>query len=219
MVPFVGCPSDGQLGPLPAPRGKDRRMAIWPADGQRLAYFKAEGGQGVLAPRGWHCFGVYGSNGSSLFVSPEHLDAEKYFGGNWKGFSGDAIQLSISYGGTSGRFAVAKIIARVFPARRKFVDRVIREDIQPAGSFPFGPFPKDKLTDKGKSIVEYETPAQSEGLGTESRLLKNEGPIRGAEILIGDEPDLISLSVRLSNELSKLESIIRRQVERIAAPH
>jgi hypothetical protein len=213
IVPFVGCASDGQVGPLPAPRGKGRRLAIAPELAKQLAYFKAKEGPGVLAPRGWHCFGIYGSNGSSLFVSPEPLDADRFFGRNAKGFSSDVIELSISIGDTSGRFEVAKIIARVFPARRTFVDGVIHEGLEPASSFPFGPFPKDKLTYKGKSIVEYETPAQCEGLGTQSRLLKNDAPIRGVEVLSGSTPDLISLSMRLPANLDYLALVVIRSVE------
>jgi len=70
-------------------------------------------------------------------------------------FSGPAIQLSVAVGDTSGRFEVAQIIARVFPSHRNFVRDVIAEDIEPASNFPFGPFPKDKLTYKSKELVEY----------------------------------------------------------------
>src|SRR5579864_2187946 len=71
-VPFVGCPSDGQLGPGEAPRGENSQVvAISPEIARRLAYYKADHGSGILAPRGWHCFGTYGSNGSNLYVTPE----------------------------------------------------------------------------------------------------------------------------------------------------
>ncbi len=35
---------------------------------QKLAYFKTTH-IGVLAPRGWHCFGTYGSGGESIIVT------------------------------------------------------------------------------------------------------------------------------------------------------
>ena len=35
-----------------------------------LAHYRSEH-LGVLAPRGWHCLETYGSNGASLFVSPD----------------------------------------------------------------------------------------------------------------------------------------------------
>ncbi len=82
---------------------------------------------------------------------------------------------------------------------------------------PFGPYPNDMLTYKGKTVVEYKTPAQTEGLGTHSRLEKNGSPIYGAAILIGPTPDLLFLSVRLPDDLSGLTSAIVRQAERDAA--
>ena len=36
-----------------------------------------------------------------------------------------------------------------------------------------------------KDLVEYQTPPQTEGLGTRSRLLKNTDPIRGVAMLVG----------------------------------
>jgi hypothetical protein len=77
---------------------------------------KLKRGLGVLAPRGWHCFSTYGSNGSNLFVSPVPIDGKALFSADWKGFMGDVVQLSVMDGGTSGRFEVAKVVARVFPA-------------------------------------------------------------------------------------------------------
>jgi hypothetical protein len=81
------------------------------------------------------------------------------------------------------------MIARVFPAHKAFVTRVIEEGIEPADSFQSGPYPRDKLAYKNNEIVEYQTPAQTDGLGTNSRLQKNRNPIRGSAILIGNAPD------------------------------
>jgi hypothetical protein len=216
-VPFVGCKADGQVGPQPAPKGHSKTLSIPAEAAQNLAYYKGEYGPGVLAPRGWNCFEAYGSNGNTLYVSPDPINSAIFFSDHWHGFSGPAIQLSISVGDTSGRFEVAAIIARVFPAHRKFVRDVIAEKIEPASEFPFGPYPKDKLAYKGHDLVEYETPAQTDGLGTESRLLKNADPIRGVEILSGEELDLIHLHVRLSSDRVDLASTIIQQVEREAA--
>src|ERR1700729_1277487 len=63
-VPFVGCASDGQMGPQKAPNGKNLAVAIPAAMANRLAYYKGENSSGVLAPRGWNCFSTYGSNGA-----------------------------------------------------------------------------------------------------------------------------------------------------------
>src|SRR5260370_2555221 len=73
-VPFVGCASDGQVGPLKAPKGTSKVLPISPEMALRLAYYKAEQGAGNLAPRGCHYFGTYGSNADNLYPSPKPND-------------------------------------------------------------------------------------------------------------------------------------------------
>jgi hypothetical protein len=87
----------------------------------------------------------------------------------------------------------------------------------PADSFVSGPYPKDRLAYKSKSVVEYTTPAQTDGLGTQSWLRKNGSPINGVAILVGETPDMLLLSVRLPSDLTGLTSAIVGQVERDAA--
>jgi hypothetical protein len=212
-VPFVGCKSDGQVGPQDAPTGKPKIITISPQLALRVAYYKASDGEGVLGPRGWYCFGTYGSNGSSLYVTPMPLNSAHLFSNSWKGISSYGIQLSESNGDTSGRFEVAQIIARVFPAHLAFVRRVIAEGVEPATSFPDGPYPADKLTYKSKETVEYVTPPNIEGLGTKSFLTKDADPIDGVALLTGEELSLTHLSVRLPPEMFDLLSVIIRQVE------
>jgi hypothetical protein len=216
-VPFVGCASDGQIGPQKAPSGKSLAVAIPAALAQRLAYYKAEYSSGVLAPRGWNCFSTYGSNGASLFVSPDRIDSKTLLSLDWKGFAGPAVQISVSSGGTSGRFEVAKVIARVFPAYKTFAQSVIAEGIEPASDFPFGPYPSDKLTYLGKNIVDFETPANKQGLGTDSRLQMNASPIDGVAIIGGADPDLTMLSARVPATDSDLIPAMVAQVEIEAA--
>jgi hypothetical protein len=216
-VPFVGCASDGQGGPVKAPSGKSPAVAIPAGVAQRLAYYKAEFGPGVLAPRGWHCFSTYGSNGASLFVSPDPIDSKTLLSLDWKGFTGPAVQISVSSGGTSGRFEVAKIVARVFPDYKAFAQSVIAEGIEPASDFPFGPYPNDKLTYRGKSVVEFETPANTQGLGTDSRLQMNASPINGVAIVAGADTDLFLLAARVSDQDRDLLPVIVKQAE-IDAP-
>ena len=213
QIPFVGCKSDGQVGPHNAPKGNPKLLHLPARYASLLAYYKAEQGLGILAPRGWHCFSTYGSSGVTLFVAPQPLNAELLFSTSWKGFTGPVIQISISDGDTSGRFSVAKAVARVFPAHKSFVSNVIREGIEPADNFPSGPYPKDKLVYRDDETVEYETPANSKGFGTDSRLRAASEPIRGALILVGNPISLLSLSIRLSAEDHGLSSIIIRQTE------
>jgi hypothetical protein len=215
-IPFVGCKADGQAGPVNAPNGKSMVLPIAAEAAQRLAYYKSEQGIGVLAPRGWYCFGVYGSSGYSLYVSPQPITTANLFSTTWSGFTGPVIEIAGEDGDTSGRFGVARTIALVFPAHRAFVEKVIEEGIEPANSFPFGPYPKDKLIYRSKEMVEYQTPGDTDGLGTNSRLKKNADPISGVAVLMGQSPDLLLLSVRLSPNLADLTSNIVQQVERDA---
>ena len=116
--------------------------------------------------------------------------------------------------GRQGDLKLHKVAARVFPAHKAFVQRVIDEGLEPASDFPFGPYPKDKLTYHGDSIVEYQTPPHAEGLGTTGSLRANDYPISGVEILQGGEPDLIGLAVRLPPALGGLAPLIIQQIER-----
>ena len=221
-APFVGCKADGQVGPQDAPTGEPKTIAISPQLAQRVAYYKASGSLGVLAPRGWYCFETYGSSGSDLYITPMPLNSE--------GIPGYGIDLRERDGGTSGRFDVAGIIARVFPSHWNFVRQVIAEGIEPASSFPYGPYPADELTYKGKDTVEYVTPPNTKGLGTSSSLVANARPIEGVVILTndqfremsangtvigegGEELDLTQLSARLPPEMTELVPVIIRQIE------
>ncbi|HEV8074924.1 MAG TPA: hypothetical protein VGP66_03710 [Candidatus Acidoferrum sp.] len=215
-VPFVGCKSDGQVGPREEPTGESKLVAIPASETKRLAYYASEGGWGVLGPSGWYCFGTYGSSGATLYVSPQPIVVSELFSKTWGGFPGPVIEIAHEYGDTSGRFAVAKVIARVFPKRRAFVNKVIKEEIESASSFPFGPYPKDKLVYKAEDIVEYETPANTEGLGTYSRLKANAYPIKGVAMLLGNTPDLTHLAVRLSPGTADLAPSIMQQAEKDA---
>ena len=212
-IPFIGCKSDGQVGALRAPQGKSVQVPVATSTASLLGYYKAEEGFGVLAPRNWYCFDTYGSSGSNLYVSPKPINRANFFSGKWKGFTGPAIQLTTEDGGTSGRFEVARVIARVFPAYKTFAQKVIDEGLDPSSDFPFGPYPVDKLTYKSSGTVEYETPPLTDGLGTSSWLLKNASPINGVATLLGQTPDLLYLAVRLRPKLTNLTSVIILQAE------
>jgi len=197
---------------LPAPKGAEKVVQIDASAAQRLAYYEAAD-YGVLAPRGWYCFGTYGSNASNLYVAPEPIKGDDLFSTTWGGFTGPAIQASEISGETSGRLEVARVIARVFPAQKAFVQSQIEEGI-PASNFPFGPYPKDKLIFQSDRIVEYQTPPHSEGLGTLNSLQANNYPINGVAILKGQAPDLLHLRVRLPAGLNDLTSQIIQQFAR-----
>jgi hypothetical protein len=212
-VPFIGCPADGQAGPLDPPIGTPKHLSIPANIAAQLAYYQAGQGPGVLGPRGWSCFETYGSGGGSLFLTPTHHD-DSFFFSDDRSLSGPAIQYIGLEGGTSGRFEVAHIAARVFPHFRPFVKKVIAEDLEPASNFHFGPFPADKLTHKSDHLVEFITPSNSVGLGTQSWLSKGPGPITGFAWIGGEDTDLLQLNMRLPPALAPLGPIITAQAER-----
>jgi len=219
-VPYVGCAGDGQTGPYAAAKGSPKLVNFPDAIANQLAWYEYKGDAGrfgTLGPRGWNCFVTIGSNGWTLYIAPEALNSAKLLEHrNWKGFEGPAIQLSESDGGTSGRFEVAKVVARVFPAHREYARGVIAEGFGPASDYPFGPFPSDQLTYKGKELVEFRTPAHEKGLGTMSWLLPSDQPITGFALLtMGHDVDteLLQLSIRLPRSLSFLAATLIRQGE------
>jgi hypothetical protein len=219
-VPYIGCPGDGQTGPYTAAKGSPKRVRLPPAIADHLAWYEYSGDAGhfgTLGPRGWNCFVTIGSNGWTLYISPEPLDSAKLLEHrNWKGFTGPAIQLSGSDGGTSGRFEVAKVVARVFPAHRDYARSIIAEGFGPASDYPFVPFHSDRLTYRSKELVEFTSPARHRGLGTMSWLLPSDQPITGFALLsIGPNVDteLLHLSFRLPPSLSPLGATLIQQAE------
>ncbi len=219
-VLYVGCPGDGQTGPYQPAKGSPRPVNLPLEVANKLAWYeyKGDAGQfGTLGPRGWNCFVTIGSDGWSLYVAPEPLDNAKILEHkNWKGFTGPVIQLSFSEGGTSGRFEVAQMVARVFPAYRNYARKIIAEGFGPASDYPFGRFPTDHLTYKGKKLVEFTTPAHHKGLGTMSWLLPSDQLITGFALLtIAPDVDteLRHLSLRLPHSLSFLSATLIQQAE------
>jgi hypothetical protein len=211
-VPFVGCSSSGQVVELAAPKGGTPSLQIGPSDAQALAYYKSADGLAILAPRGWYCEGASGSGGFALFLSPDPHVSARF------GLGGPAIEINHVTSENSGRFEVAEIMARVFPAYKAFASEVLKGMDFP---IPAGPYPKDSLVFRGKTIVEYNTPAQTDGLGNfHSWLGKNDLPIRGMAIIVDDPqngdrgPDLVLLSVRVPPRLTGLIPAIVSQVER-----
>ena len=192
-VPFVGCPSDGQLGPQPPPR-RSAVPRVPEAAAAQLAYY-ASAALGVFAPRGWHCFGLYGSNGAILIVTPEPHGTRDLLDEPHP-LRGPAVQVAYSEGGTSGRLEVANVIARAFPAHLSYARQVAADGI--GDPLPTGPYRTDRMVRLRPTAVGYTTPAGREGLGTDSRLAPNDRPIDGLAILDPEgDMNLVKLDVRL----------------------
>lgn len=211
QVPFVGCPADGQTGQIAAP--KPHRTPSVPARAAaRLAYYATDYAM-VLAPRGWHCLGLYGSNGQFVIVTPERHTAEEFFRRAEVPIRGPAIQMSVSVGGTSGRFSVAPVVARYFPRYRSFLRSVTQEmqEMDPGfRSFPTGGFRTDIINRRTPTYLRFTTPARRTGEGAQSRLLPGNLPIEGFRKIVGstEEPDMLSADVRLPVNQSDLIEVI-----------
>jgi hypothetical protein len=209
-VPVVGCKRDGQAGPADAPRGpRTISVNLSPADARKLAYLSA-GGEGVLGPRGWSCFDLYGSSGDTLLVAPQPLDAASVFASD-RGSTGPAITISHTWGQGSGSSEVAEVVARVFPAYKSYATGVTEEF---GLTFSVGPFPKDQLSYEAENVVKFRTPPQTEGLGTNWWLKKSDSEIQGVAILDQGTFNLRLLSVRLPANLAALAPVIIRQIGR-----
>lgn len=144
-VPVVGCPRDGQVGFIPAPKMRATIRVLLPRSAaSELSFYTTSSEEplhGVLGPRGWNCHGLYGSNGSTLYVVPE--------GSIWNpqtyGYQGPSIQRRFAHGDTSGRFEVAHLAGRIFPQARKFAEEVRAEGLDEPGEYGFEPWPDDQI--------------------------------------------------------------------------
>ncbi len=207
-VPFVGCPTDGQAGWVAAPARDPVEVAIGPRAAGALAYY-GSAGVGLLAPRGWHCLEVYGSSGGSLMVRPALIDGIKGFD-----VEGSAVISSYAGGEGSGRYEVAQMLARVFPAFRFYVERVREMFDYPENQFPAGPFAADSVRYLSRRALRYRTPGGKEGLGTLGGLRTDNQPVEGLVVLQGEHPDLVHVVVRLPEGLRWLAPVILGEAEK-----
>lgn len=210
-VPFVGCPSDGQAGALAAPT--PRPMPRVPAAvAGRLAWY-VSGHGAVLAPRGWHCFQTYGSNGGTLYAAPERLDFERT---RQRGLlHGPGISVSYSEGGTSGRYEVAAVIARYFPRYRAYIGQIRRMMGFDIGPMPAGPHPADRFVSRTATEVVLVTPPRRRGEATAGILAPNNDPAHSLVILDpSDDKRVFAVHLRLPRGQTALRSAIFAAVRR-----
>lgn len=208
-VPFVSCKSDGQTGPASGPNGNPKPVKFDQATAAKLAYYQGTLTEGVLAPRGWYCFGLYGAHGSTLFVTPQPHEEKFYY----EKIDGPIITISMTSGDTGGRFAVARVVAHIFPAHKDYVEKIIKEGIEPLSNFPYGIFPNDKLTYLDDRNVEYETPKNSQGIGTFISLSADNLSIKGAAMLVNDDFDLVTINIKLPEEMAAFSNEILHYAE------
>jgi hypothetical protein len=162
-VPAIGCPQDGQVGPQDAPALPKTVSVTVPAGmGRFLAFYSVSEGieSGILAPKGWDCFGTYGSDGNTLYVVPNRLGGD-ILDRSEKVKNGPAVTKRISIGGTSGRFNVAKIGGRIFPSARAFALRVRKEGLDDPKEYVFTRWPADRIVRLSEFAASYMTPPRA----------------------------------------------------------
>jgi hypothetical protein len=105
---------------------------------------------------------------------------------------GRGVMAIESYGGTSGRFDVAEVSARIFPdVMADFIARVKAEGF---------PYPDDQYTYLNPKLVKFTTPAHHDGIGT-GIFVPSADPVRGVvSLAAGDEREtnLLQYDLRLS---------------------
>jgi len=206
-IPSTDCTQPPQPAPKPP--------TLAAADARQLAYYSA-GNLHVLAPRDWHCFTVTASNGTTLFVTPNTIDTREPLYADPS--TGPVVLASYHVpNAPASRVTIAELIARAFPQRRDFIDH-LRQSI-PAAKLPDAPYSTDTLIHKSPNIVEFTTPARTEGIGKQPWMQINSSAIDGVAILTGegDETNAAILSVRLPQQQRTLAPAIIRQFE-IDAP-
>lgn len=186
-----------------------------------LAWYVSEH-DAVLAPRGWHCFETYGSNGGTLVVAPQALSFDLIQGAHVS-FRGPIVLSGTSFGGTSGRWAVAATISRYFPHYRSFVREVRDMDpeitaLEPAP--PIGPYRADHIVSRTRTEIRLITPPGRRGEGTNFLLAPNRDPVESLIILHPDgDMDVSTFTVRLSRAQAGLRGLILPEARRRATRH
>jgi len=107
------------------------------------------------------------------------------------------------------------VAARLFPAARHFVRKVIAENIVAATHFHFAPYKTDTVRRLSSTVAEFVTPPNREGLGTSNRIAANDQPVAGVAIWLPDQGnDLVMTLVRLDPDLRREVRTILTQTER-----
>ena len=191
----------------------------------QIAYYKAEHGSGIFAPKGWYCRAWNGSNGSFLAVTPKPIPPP-YF--PLPSISGPAVTIATWDGESSGRVRVAVVASQLFSvAGTEFIARVRQEHLISESAFDPESYPDDQLQYLSDRFVEYTTPPNHTGLGTDSMFEASNLPIRGLTILnLADEANsLIEVRVRLPPNLefadradSERRDELRSATQRLSEP-
>src|SRR5205809_6141928 len=209
-VPFVGCPADGQMGPIEAPKGQPRVVSLGDVPAGAIAYYKGEQAPGVFAPAGWHCRVWYGSSGSGVLVTPTPIDTTHFMPPK---LVGPGVEMGLSFAGTSGKFSVASYASRLFPrVLARFVEGVKNEHLVPDSEFEPRQYARDSVANLDSVTAEFTTPPGVSGLGTAGLLAPSQDPIHGLAVIAPDptEQEMAILRVRLGADMRKVEAAVLR---------
>ncbi len=209
-VPFVGCPADGQSGPIEAPKGQPKVVSLGDVPAGAIAYYKGEQTPGVFAPSGWHCRVWYGSSGSGLLVTPTPIDTKHFLPPK---VLGPAVEMGLTFAGTSGRFSVASYASRLFPrVLASFIEGVKNEHLVPDSEFEARRYARDSVRNVASFVAEFTTRPGMSGLGTAELLAPSRDPIHGVAVIAPDttEPDMSILRVRLGANMRQVEAAVLR---------
>jgi len=207
-VPAFGCPANDQSGPASLQTGETMPAPVEQRVAEQIAYYRAENSPGIFAPKGWSCRAWNGSNGSVLVVTPKRIEPP-YF--PLPTITGAGVMIESSDGGSSGRFHVAIVAARLFPLLGgEFITRVRQEHLISDSLFDVVPYPADRLEYLSDRFVEYTTPAHTAGLGTDGMFEESDLPVMGLTIvnLAADVNTLTEVRVRLPAGLNAVAQAI-----------
>ena len=205
----IGCPADGQAGPVEAPEANARSVPAAERLPETVAYYKGEQAPGAFAPRGWQCHVWYGSGGGILLVTP---DAQKPVNGTaWPAVSGEAVELTFHDSGASGRYQVQEYSLFFFHTRQEF-----RRWVEGTGfNFlnPYEDFKNDSIKIRGRTVAEFITPPSTTGFGTAQFLRPSTDTIEGTAVFGNSKAYgeyLVVLRIRLSQTKSQLKTELLR---------
>jgi hypothetical protein len=203
-APTINCVGNDQVDSSQVQKGASVAVPVEQSIADQMAYYKAEHGTGILAPRGWYCRAWNGSNGSFLAVTPKPIPPP-YF--PLPSIGGPAVTIAIWDGESSGRVRVAVVASQLFSvAGSEFVARVRQEHLISDSAFDPESYPDDQLQYLSDRFVEYTTPANRSGLGTDGMLDMSNLPIKGLTVLslVDEANSLTEVRVRLPPNLSSL---------------
>jgi hypothetical protein len=207
-VPSIDCPVNDQLAAAKLQTGSSMPVPMDQRQSAQIGFYSAAHTPGVYAPKGWYCRAWDGSNGSILVVTPTRL-APPYF--PLPVISGPAVIVQSSDATGSGRFHVAIVAAQLFPLLADdFIARIRQEHLISDASFDAEPYPDDQVQYLSDRFVQFTTPPNRSGLGTDGMLATSDMAVRGLIILnLEDQTDsLTEVRVRLPGSLNSIAAAI-----------